>query len=69
MNYLLDTHAFIWLDSDPDKLSAEVAAICQDQTNTLFISIVSVWEMQIKIQLGKLHLQTALGQMVENQLR
>jgi PIN domain nuclease of toxin-antitoxin system len=51
---LLDTHAFIWWDGDQTKLSAKVLAACQSPTNTLHISLASVWEMQIKAQLGKL---------------
>ena len=48
MNLLLDTHAFIWWDSEPAKLSAQVLALCQDSKNTLLLSVTSVWEMQIK---------------------
>ncbi len=48
MNVLLDTHVFIWLDSAPEKLSANALAVCQDQENTLLLSMASIWEMQIK---------------------
>jgi PIN domain nuclease of toxin-antitoxin system len=34
MNLLLDTHAFIWWDSEPAKLSAQVLALCHDSRNT-----------------------------------
>ena len=50
MNLLLDTHTFIWWDSDPSKLSLEVLQACQDQTNIILLSVASVWEMQIKSQ-------------------
>jgi PIN domain nuclease of toxin-antitoxin system len=56
MNLLFDTHAFIWWDSKPAKLSARVLTLCHDTTNVLFLSVASVWEMQIKQQLGKLKL-------------
>lgn len=69
MRYLLDTHSFIWLDSTPARLSLKVAAICQDQTNALILSVASVWEMQIKLQLGKLTLPAPLAQTIENQQR
>jgi PIN domain nuclease of toxin-antitoxin system len=53
MNLLLDTHAFIWWDSEPAQLSTQVLALCQDSKNTLLLSVASVWEMQIKLQLGR----------------
>ena len=67
MKYLLDTHTFIWLDSDPDKLSAAVTSLCSDPQNQLYLSIASVWEMQIKIQLRKLKLPTSLAKTLEEQ--
>jgi PIN domain nuclease of toxin-antitoxin system len=54
MKLLLDTHTFIWWDSAPNELSPQVLALCQDQTNEMIVSVASVWEMQIKSQLGKL---------------
>ncbi len=45
MNLLLDTHAFIWAASDPNRLSPAARVACQDPANTLWLSVVSVWEM------------------------
>lgn len=56
MRLLLDTHAFVGWDIDPTRLSPRALALCQDPGNQLVLSVASVWEMQIKIQLGKLHL-------------
>ena len=67
MQFILDTHTFIWLDLAPARLSARVAALIQDPRNTLFLSLVSLWEMQIKVQLGKLHLRLPLSQVVAEQ--
>lgn len=61
MNLLLDTHAFIWWYSEPEKLPDRVLAACQDVTNLLALSVASVWEMQIKAQLGKLQLTKPTG--------
>lgn len=69
MKLLLDTHAFIWWDSEPTKLSPQVLALCQDSANTLLLSVASVWEMQIKLQLGKLRLDIALAEIVSSQER
>jgi PIN domain nuclease of toxin-antitoxin system len=67
VKFLLDTQIFIWWDSEPKKLSAQVLALCQDQANTLVLSVASVWEMQIKSQLGKLDLDRPLSEIVESQ--
>jgi PIN domain nuclease of toxin-antitoxin system len=42
MNLLLDTHTFIWWDSDPGRLSAPALAPLRDSANTLWLSVVSV---------------------------
>jgi PIN domain nuclease of toxin-antitoxin system len=63
----LDTHAFIWWDSDPVKLSQRALAMCQDRANTMLLSVASVWEMQIKLQLGKLKLNRPLAEVIEAQ--
>jgi len=67
MKLLLDTHAFIWWDSNPAKLSSNALALCQDQSNTLLLSVASIWEMQIKLQLGKLKLSLSLAEVIEGQ--
>lgn len=67
MQFLLDTHTFIWLDIAPARLSARVASLVQDPRNTLFLSLGSLWEMQIKVQLGKLQLRLPLSQVVAEQ--
>jgi PIN domain nuclease of toxin-antitoxin system len=67
MNILLDTHTFIWWDSDLTKLSSKALGLCRDQTNTLLLSVASVWEMQIKYQLGKLTLKLPLVEIIETQ--
>ncbi|HEV7889489.1 MAG TPA: type II toxin-antitoxin system VapC family toxin [Pyrinomonadaceae bacterium] len=69
MRLLLDTHAFIWWASDSAKLPAAVRAECSGPANALLLSVVSVWEMQIKIQLGKLKAGRPLPDLVEHQVR
>ena len=64
---MLDTHAFIWWDSEPSKIPAQVLALCQDRANVVLLSVASVWEMQVKLQLGKLELNLPLGEVIESQ--
>lgn len=67
MNLLFDTHIFIWWDSEPQKLSASTMALCQDKTNVLYLSTASVWEIQLKHQLGKLELHQPLEKIIAEQ--
>ncbi len=53
-NYLLDTHVIIWLLTQPEKLSPKVQSIILNNSNALYFSMISLWEIAIKISLGKL---------------
>ena len=64
MNFILDTHTFIWLDTEPERLSQTALRVCENQDNQLYLSMVSVWEMQIKNQLGKLNLRLPIAEMI-----
>lgn len=65
MRLLLDTQIFIWWDSEPERLTSRLLALCEDPENTLILSVASVWEMQIKRQLGKLDLDRQLSVIIE----
>jgi PIN domain nuclease of toxin-antitoxin system len=54
MNYLLDTHTFLWILNSPRALPASVQGICENPSTVLLISIVTPWEMAIKSGIGKL---------------
>ncbi|MEM9153111.1 MAG: type II toxin-antitoxin system VapC family toxin [Cyanobacteria bacterium P01_F01_bin.3] len=64
---LLDTHIFLWLNDRPESLSKAALKICATPTNELFLSLVSLWEIQIKAQLGKLHMSVPWSTMVQRQ--
>ena len=69
MKLLLDTHTFIWWTISAARLSSQALSLLQDRQNGLFLSLASLWEMQLKIQLGKLHFNSPLSQIVEEQQR
>lgn len=56
MKLLLDTHIFLWFISGDSRLPATVQSAIQDPTNEVYLSVVSLWEVIIKYQLGKLPL-------------
>lgn len=66
MKLLLDTHILIWLLEGNQKLSPKVRQVIEDETNSLYISIVSLWEIAIKSSLGKLQLETPLEKIVSD---
>ena len=67
MRLLFDTHAFIWWDGEQSKLSGAVLDVCQLSRNSLHLSLASVWELQIKMQLGKLALRLPLADVLRDQ--
>ena len=54
MHYLLDTHSVLWVLNGDKRLSDIAKDIIEDQQHTKFVSMASVWEVGIKISIGKL---------------
>jgi PIN domain nuclease of toxin-antitoxin system len=65
MKILLDTHIFIWATTSPELLSVSTTSHLQDTSNVFYLSVASIWEMQIKINLGKLRLSGSLPNVVK----
>jgi PIN domain nuclease of toxin-antitoxin system len=53
---LLDTHVWLWMHQNPDKLAPSIRATLEDRNQTLLLSVASVWEIAIKYALDKLPL-------------
>ncbi|MBI3577209.1 type II toxin-antitoxin system VapC family toxin [Candidatus Gottesmanbacteria bacterium] len=58
MKYLLDTQTFVWWIENDKKLSSAWRAEIGSPENTVLVSVVSAWEMSIKMRSGKLRLKT-----------
>jgi PIN domain nuclease of toxin-antitoxin system len=56
MRLLLDTHMFLWFISGDSKLIESHRDLIRDPANEVFLSVVSLWEVIVKWQLGKLQL-------------
>ena len=54
MKLLLDTHTVLWMVNGYERLSSSVKELLLNDEHELFISVVSLWEMAIKVSLGKL---------------
>lgn len=68
MRVLLDTHAFLWFIDDSPQLSAAAKAVIADGSNDVVLSVASLWEMAIKISLGKLSISGPFGSYISHQL-
>jgi PIN domain nuclease of toxin-antitoxin system len=69
MNLLLDTHAFLWFIANDPRLGSHAQSLIQDPGNRRLLSMASLWEIAIKVSLGKLTLAQPLGQFVPLQLQ
>lgn len=67
--YLLDTHALLFMDQAPQRLPPHLRALLEDTRNRLFVSIASLWEIQIKSMIGKLTLPLTIDRMMLRQQR
>jgi PIN domain nuclease of toxin-antitoxin system len=52
--FLLDTHALLWFIQDDPQLSNRARVIITTDTNQLYLSVASLWEITIKLNIGKL---------------
>lgn len=64
---LLDTHAFLWWVADDPRLPARARKAITDADRVL-VSVVSCWEIAIKVSLGKLTLSQPVDRFLAEQL-
>ncbi len=65
MRILIDTQAFIWFVENDKQLPLKVKAELEDSHNTIIVSIATLWELTIKITLGKLRLSGNIEEMID----
>lgn len=53
MKLLLDTQCWLWWFAQPELLNEAAIAHIADETNELWFSVASIWEMGIKVAIGK----------------
>jgi PIN domain nuclease of toxin-antitoxin system len=68
MKVLMDAHSFLWFVNGSSQLSARARAIIEDPANDKFLSMANIWEMAIKISLGKLSIAQPFEQFIPHQL-
>ncbi len=66
MRLLLDTHSFLWVQTQPARLSRLVRSFIESSEHEVYLSAVSCWEIAIKAKLGKLRIPDELARAVES---
>ncbi|WP_442795229.1 type II toxin-antitoxin system VapC family toxin [Pelobium manganitolerans] len=59
-NYLLDTHTLLWFLNGDIQLSMLAKENIESSRSTKYISIISLWEIAIKLNLNKMSMQVSL---------
>jgi len=68
VRFVLDTHVLLWsLENDP-MLSATARALLEDASHEPLLSLASLWEMAIKISIGKLERRHTITELVAQKL-
>jgi PIN domain nuclease of toxin-antitoxin system len=65
---LLDTHAFLWFIANDARLTSLARGLLEDESHDLLLSTASIWEIAIKISIGKLHLGGPIPVFIPQQL-
>jgi PIN domain nuclease of toxin-antitoxin system len=68
MRLLLDTHSFLWFINGRSELSISAKRHIVDLNNQVFVSVVSLWEIAIKVSIGKLILSRPFTELIPEQL-
>ena len=68
MNYLLDTHTFLWFINDDPSLSSTAKTLIENRENGIYLSVASIWEMAIKVSLGRLEMPSPFTDFIDDQL-
>jgi len=68
MNYLIDTHTFLWFIDDDSALSGYARSLIESPNNPIFLSVASIWEMAIKASLDKLSVPSPFIDFINQQM-
>lgn len=68
MRLLLDTQCWLWWFAQPEKLNESVIEQIADEANELWFSVASIWEIGIKVSIGKLPLPEPIGDYVSTRM-
>lgn len=68
VRYLLDTHTLLWFIAEDKELSDRARRLILDSSNEILLSIASLWEIAVKVNIGKLALDKPFNQLFPDEL-
>ena len=69
MKLLIDTQCWLWWFAEPDRLKEGTIDQITDESNEIWFSVASVWEMGIKVGLGKLPLPEQIDLYIASRMK
>src|SRR5690554_3169346 len=63
--FLIDTHIFLWFLGNDSRLTKNVLNLLEDPTHTVYLSTASIWEIVLKVSVGKLQIPNNLNIAIE----
>ncbi|WNZ47972.1 type II toxin-antitoxin system VapC family toxin [Leptolyngbya boryana CZ1] len=68
MRLFLDTYVFLWFIAGSSDLSNKVRTLIEDPNNQRFLSVASLWEMSIKVSIGKLDIGMTFTELMQHEV-
>ena len=68
VRYLIDTHTLLWFITEDEELSDRARRLILDSSSEIFLSVASLWEIAIKVNIGKLALDKPFNQLFPDEL-
>ena len=66
MNIILDTHIFLWVLTEPERLNQKYLKYIENLSNEIFVSSISIAEIAIKKSIGKLNFDFEIDKVIQN---
>lgn len=66
MKFLLDTHTLLWFINGDTQMSPLARVTIEDTSNEIAVSVASLFEISIKLKIGKLSLRKSLPEFISD---
>jgi PIN domain nuclease of toxin-antitoxin system len=64
MNIILDTHIFLWILAEPERINQKYLEYLENSANEIYISSISIAEIAIKSSIGKLNFNFEIDEVI-----
>ncbi|MEM6342658.1 MAG: type II toxin-antitoxin system VapC family toxin [Bacteroidota bacterium] len=65
MSYILDTHTLLWFIENDNKPSSSAKSIIVNLQTPIYVSVVSIWEIVIKVNIGKFKISASIEKLLQ----